>query len=120
MTAPGYSRNHPRLNISIPAYFKIPGSGGGQVPVHIQTIGKGGIMFLSFIPLGPGKELQLGLLYYSRRVEFRARGVWSEKFLHKKRALFRSGATFTDIEYDDLGWIEHIVNIHSGSASLFA
>jgi hypothetical protein len=117
----GFKRNYPRLNIDMLAYYQILVNGiyEKEVPLLLKTIGKGGLMFLSPIPLSIGKELQMRLLYYSKLIEFTAKGVWTEKIERRNRLMFKSGAIFTAISNDNLDYINHIVNIHTGNRAVF-
>lgn len=119
---PEFNRNYPRLNIDMLAYYPISinGSYEKEIPLYLKTIGKGGLMFLSSIPLSVGKELPMRLLYYSKVIEFTARGVWTEKVQKRDTRLFKSGAIFTEISSENLDTINHIVNIHTGNKSFFS
>jgi len=116
-----FIRNHPRLNIDMLAYYQIFVNGRYEkrVPLFLKTLGKGGLMFLSPIPLSVGKELQMRFHYYSKLIEFTAIGVWSEKVLKRNSLLFKNGASFANISNDNLSRIDHIINIHTGNLPLF-
>ena len=116
-----YIRNHPRLNIDMLAYYQILVQGvyEKEIPLFLKTIGKGGLMFLSPIPLSVGKEIPMRLLYYSEFIEFTAKGVWSERIRKKKTFLYKSGAVFTSISDKNINRIGHIVNLHTGNLPLF-
>ncbi len=117
-----YIRNHPRLNIDMLAYYQIlvKGMYEKQIPLFLKTIGKGGLMFLSPIPLSVGKEIPMRLFYYSEFIEFTAKGVWAEKIQKRDTFLYKSGAVFTNISDKNLNRIGHIVNLHTGNLPLFA
>ncbi|MHB8483477.1 MAG: PilZ domain-containing protein [Nitrospiria bacterium] len=111
-----YNRKHPRIDLKLRAFFQIQPQGkfGKQIPLVIKTIGKGGLMFVSPIPLSIGKELSMRLRYYSRSIEFTVKGVWLEKIQKNKNSMFRSGAVFTEISDENMDHINQILNIHRG------
>ncbi len=111
-----YKRKHPRINLEVQAFYEIQGRSKfeKQIPLAIKTIGKGGLMFVSPIPLSIGKELPMRLHYYSRIIEFTAMGVWLEKIPENKNSLFRSGAIFIEISDENKDHINQILDIHMG------
>ena len=111
-----YNRKHTRINLDLQAFFQIlvKGKDEKRIPLTIKTIGRGGLMFISPIPLSIGKELLMRVHYYSRIIDFTAKGVWLEKVEKNKHSLFRSGATFTEISDENRVQIDHILNIHTG------
>lgn len=115
-----YPRNHPRLNIDMLAFYEILVNGiyEKRVPLLLKTIGKGGLMFISPIPLSVGKELQMRLYYFSKLIEFTAKGAWSEKIRKNKAFLFKSGAAFANISNENLDRIDYIINLHTGKLPL--
>jgi len=117
---PGYTgsviyhrRAHPRANLELQADFRIllPEKPSEQErrKTRTQTLGGGGLMFISPVPLSLGTKLEMRLFYMTFILEFVAEVVWLEQLVGNETEEFKCGLHYVDISDGDLAYIHYIL-----------
>ena len=108
-----YYRKYPRVNMELGADFKVvfPSENRAQekLTTMVETLGGGGLMFVSPIPLSPGIQIDMRLYYDTRVIPIVAEVVWTEPEAETENNRFRCGLEFTFISRDDLLHIHDIL-----------
>lgn len=115
-----HRRAHPRANLELQADFRIllPDKPLDQdrQKAKTQTVGGGGLMFVSPVPLSLGTKLEMRLFYTTFILEFIAEVVWIEQLVGNETADFKCGLQYVDIADGDLAYIHYI--LYSNQQSL--
>lgn len=117
---PGYTgsvlyhrRAHPRANLELQADFRIVSSeqpaDQERQKTKTRTLGGGGLMFISPVPLSLGSRLDMRLFYMTFILEFVAEVVWIEQLVGNETGEFKCGLQYVDISDGDLAYIHYIL-----------
>lgn len=77
-----------------------------------KTLGTGGLMFISNVPLPVGTKVDMKLHYYSIIVEFVAEVVWTKEETGFGTSEYFCGSRYSAISYDNLTHIQNILKSH--------
>jgi len=108
-------RFHPRVNVDLKTDFQVLRKAIGsdncspRVDTTAKTLGTGGVMFVSNIPLTVGTKVDMKLHYYSITIEFVAEVVWTEERAGFNTPEFYCGSRYSAISYDNLTHIQNII-----------
>ncbi|MBI1824610.1 MAG: PilZ domain-containing protein [Nitrospirae bacterium] len=108
-----HRRAHPRANLELQADFRIllsdtPTEDQRQ-KAKTETLGGGGLMFVSPIQLSLGNRLEMRLFYMTFVLEFVAEVVWIEQLVGNETEEFKCGLRYVDIADGDLAYIHYIL-----------
>ena len=108
-----FVRKHARINLELLAIFSVAGpneKSSKKESVLIRTLGGGGVMFLSPIPLKEGTLVDMTAFFEFSAIPFLAEVVWTEMNVERKQKEFRCGLKFRSIGDDDLLFIHHFLH----------
>jgi hypothetical protein len=108
-----HRRAHPRANLELQADFRIllpdhPTEESRQ-KAKTETVGGGGLMFVSPVVLSLGTRLEMRLFYMTFVLEFIAEVVWIEQLVGNETDEFKCGLRYVDIADGDLAYIHYIL-----------
>ena len=108
-------RAHPRVDVDLRSDFWVlkPKREKGTLPQRFdsvaKTLGTGGLMFVSGVPLPVGTKVDMKLHYYSITVEFVAEVVWTREETGFGHAEYYCGSRYSAISYDNLTHVQNIL-----------
>jgi hypothetical protein len=109
-------REHPRVEVDLKTDFRVlmrkPKEGRPQmdrVTSQAKTLGKGGLKFVSTMPLSVGDKIDMRLYYYSLMIEFVAEVVWMEERQGFGPSEYICGSRFAAITYDNIAHLQNII-----------
>jgi len=109
-----FVRKHPRINLELLAEFSVSDpdqkEGVKKESVLIKTLGGGGVMFTSPVPLPEGALVNMKVFFEFSAIPFQAEVVWTELQVERKQNEFRCGLKFRSILDDDLLYIQHFLH----------
>jgi uncharacterized membrane protein len=107
-----YSRRHPRVNVELPADFRIllPNKDLDRHSQNIKSVSGGGLMFISPVPLTIGTRLEMTIYNFIVQINFIAEVIWIQKVLDAKPSQFKYGLMFSQISDENLVQISRILN----------
>ena len=106
-----WKRKYPRVKLEMNGDFSLllPEMDKERTPAEIKTLGGGGIMFISSIPLSVGTPLQMRLFHWANVVKFTSRVVWSDPIVENDSTGFQNGVQFEQITNESLIQIRNIM-----------
>ena len=118
-----WKRKYPRVNLEMRGDFSLilPDMEKEKIAAQIKTLGGGGLMFVSPVPLSIGTALQFRIFYWANVIKFTTRIVWSEPDVNPESTQFKNGGKFEDISNETMIQIRNIMqsqqNIPTGRNS---
>jgi c-di-GMP-binding flagellar brake protein YcgR len=106
-------RKSPRINLDLRAAISTNSTGKRHsevISASIKTLGSGGLMIDSPIPLKEGELVEMTLFFQSTAISFISSVVWKQQMDKKKQKTFRCGLTFRSISDEDLMTIKNFVH----------
>jgi hypothetical protein len=106
-----WKRKYPRVNLEMKGDFSLllPEMDKERIPAEVKTLGGGGIMFISPLPLSIGTPLRVRIFHWANVVKFTSRVVWSEPIVKKESTGFQNGVQFEQISNETLVQIRNIM-----------
>jgi hypothetical protein len=108
-----HRRAHPRANLELQADFRIllpdQPAEESRRKARTETVGGGGLMFVSPVALSLGTRLEMRLFYMTFVLEFVAEVVWIEQLVGNETDDFKCGLRYVDIADGDLAYIHYIL-----------
>jgi hypothetical protein len=106
-----WKRKYPRVNLEMKGDFSLllPEMDKERIPAEVKTLGGGGIMFISSLPLSIGTPLQVRLFHWANVVKFTSKVVWSEPIVDKDSTGFQNGLQFEKISNESLIQIRNMM-----------
>lgn len=80
-----------------------------RIPAEFRTLGEGGAMFISSMPLSVGTPLQVRLFHWANVVKFTSKVVWSEPSDDTDSKEFRNGVQFDLISNESMIQVRNIM-----------
>lgn len=106
-----WKRKYPRVNLEMRGDFSLllQDMEKERVPTQIKTLGGGGMMFISPMPLSLGTPLQIRLFHWANVVKLNSKVVWSEPVVENDSTEFRNGVQFDQISNEAMIQIRNIM-----------
>ena len=106
-----FKRKHSRVNIDLKGDLRIlqPKIDRQVYPGQVQTIGGGGLMILSAVPLLVGTPLQIRLYHQSNVITVNSRVVWSEPERYREGSGFKCGLQYDPMQQASLLDIDFLI-----------
>lgn len=108
----GFTREFPRVSTTLDSDLRMLDPAkkfADRVPTQTRTLGGGGVMLVSPVPLKAGAKIETRLFYYSLVIEFTGKVVWSETVEKFGRQDHYAGVKFQEILPEYLGHIQNII-----------
>ena len=111
-------RTHPRVAVDLKTDFqvlqlkKMEEKSPQRVDSMAKTLGTGGLMFVSNIPLPVGTKVDMKIHYYSITIEFVAEVVWIKEEAGFGTTEYFCGSRYSAISYDNMTHIQNILKSH--------
>lgn len=111
-------RAHPRVAVDLKTDFQVlqfrkEGNFSPERVVSMaKTLGTGGLMFISNVPLPVGTKVDMKIHYYSITVEFVAEVVWTKEEAGFGASEYFCGSQYSAISYDNMTHIRNILKSH--------
>lgn len=111
-------RVHPRVVIDLKSDFQVLQSQKtGETSPHrvdsmAKTLGTGGLMFVSNVPLPVGTKVDMKIHYYSIIIEFVAEVVWTKEEEGFGTSEYFCGSRYSAISYDNMTHVQNILKSH--------
>jgi hypothetical protein len=111
-------RAHPRVPVDLKTNFQVlqlrkEGESSPQrIDSMAKTLGAGGLMFVSNVPLPVGTKVDMKIHYYTITVEFVAEVVWTREEAGFGSSEYYCGSRYSAISYDNLTHIQNILKSH--------
>ena len=109
-------RQHPRAEVDLKTDFKILSakkeddiSPGELVTSNARTLGEGGLLFVSRVPLTVGTRVDMKLYFYSLTIEFVAEVVWIKEQIGFGTSEYVCGSKFSAISNDNFSHLRNIL-----------
>jgi len=77
---------------------------------NIKSLGGGGLMFISPVPLNIGTRLEMTIFNFMVQINFIAEVIWTRKVTEPKPSQFQYGVIFSEISDENLVEISRILN----------
>ncbi|MBI1821688.1 MAG: PilZ domain-containing protein [Nitrospirae bacterium] len=109
-------RQHPRAEVDLKTDFKILSakkeadiSSDELVTSNARTLGEGGLLFVSRVPLAVGTRVDMKLYFYSLTIEFVAEVVWMKEQTEFGTSEYFCGSKYAAISNDNFSHLRNIL-----------